>query len=115
MHPDQQRGLIWILSGLFTVLLVGVVRDSWTRDRANFDQIPAHTIDFQLDLNEATRYELVQLPGVGPKLAESIIDFRNTHGRFRSLDDLDQVKGIGSTTLAQLRPYLHVKEVGSSP
>lgn len=57
-----------------------------------------------VDVNQADAEQLQALPGIGPALAQRIVDFRAAHGRFRSLDDLLQVPGIGPSKLATLRP-----------
>nr|WP_238345228.1 ComEA family DNA-binding protein [Actinopolymorpha cephalotaxi] len=56
-----------------------------------------------LDLNSATSAELEELPGVGPVLAQRIVDFRTEHGRFADVEDLREVTGIGERTFAELR------------
>lgn len=61
-----------------------------------------------LDLNRASRKELEQLPGVGAGLAATIVRAREERGGFASVDELDEVRGIGPKTLARLRPYLSV-------
>jgi competence protein ComEA len=63
-----------------------------------------------LDLNEAGVAELSLLPGVGPKLAQRIVDYRQRHGPFRRIDDLKSAPGVGPATLARLRPRLTVDE-----
>ena len=55
-------------------------------------------------LNTAGLAALDALPGVGPVLAQRIIDWRTEHGRFTSVDELSEVSGIGEKLLAQLRP-----------
>jgi competence protein ComEA len=63
----------------------------------------------RIDLNKATAAELELLPGIGPALASRIIDHRRTSGPFRSVDELDEVKGIGPRTLEKLRPLVKVE------
>lgn len=57
-------------------------------------------------LNSATARDLQSLPGIGPKLAQRIVTYRSTNGPFRSIKDLDKVKGIGPMVLARLTPLL---------
>ncbi|MCK6523848.1 ComEA family DNA-binding protein [Myxococcota bacterium] len=62
-----------------------------------------------LDLNRATAVELEALPGVGPALAGRIVALRGERGGFRSVQELDDVRGIGPTTLQKLRPLVTVR------
>lgn len=64
--------------------------------------------DGPLDLNTATLAELDTLPGVGPVLAQRILDWRTEHGRFATVDQLSDVPGIGDARLAQLRDLVRV-------
>ncbi|WP_229675040.1 helix-hairpin-helix domain-containing protein [Terrabacter tumescens] len=57
-----------------------------------------------VSLNSADVAALDSLPGVGPVLAQRIIDWRTEHGRFTSVDELGEVSGIGDKLMAQLRP-----------
>lgn len=63
----------------------------------------------KLDLNLATAEELQGLPGIGPVLAQRIVDQRTTHGPFHTVDDLRDVKGIGKKRMDQLRPLVTVE------
>jgi len=54
-------------------------------------------------LNTATLADLDSLPGVGPVTAQKILDYRQKHGAFSSVDDLDSISGIGPARLEQLR------------
>lgn len=61
-----------------------------------------------VDLNTADAAALDTLPGVGPVLAQRIIDWRTEHRRFSSVDELGEVSGIGDKLMSQLRPRVRV-------
>jgi competence protein ComEA len=67
-------------------------------------QPPAHP----LDLNAANVKELQQVPGIGPKTAQAIADFRHKSGPFRRVEDLLAIKGISQRKLDKMRPYVKV-------
>jgi competence protein ComEA len=59
-----------------------------------------------VSLNNATVEQLETLPGIGLKIAQAIVDYREQHGPFTSIDELTDVKGIGPAKLEQLRPLV---------
>ncbi len=59
-----------------------------------------------VDLDHASAAELDQLPGIGPVLAARIVEHRERHGRFRRVEELLAVPGIGPRLLERLRPWL---------
>ena len=62
-----------------------------------------------LDLNAATASELEELPGIGPVLAERIVQWREDNGRFTDVEVLGEVSGIGDALMAQLRALVRVR------
>ena len=57
-------------------------------------------------LNFATVKELERLPSIGPKTAAAIVRYRQEHGLFKTIEELDNVKRIGLKTIERIRPYL---------
>jgi comEA protein len=78
-----------------------VIRDSQTST--------GNTQPTTLDLNSATEAELVGLPGIGPSRARDIVAYRERHGSFSRVADLDRIPGIGPAALARLSPLLRVQ------
>ncbi len=62
----------------------------------------------RIDLNRASQTELEMLPGVGPTMAQRIIEYRERRGGFRSIEELDQVKGVGPRMIEKLRPLVRI-------
>jgi competence ComEA-like helix-hairpin-helix protein len=56
-------------------------------------------------INSSPKAELSLLPGIGPKLAQAIIDYRNQVGRIESWQEFDKIRGIGPKLIEQVRPY----------
>lgn len=61
------------------------------------------------DLNKADKIELDALPGIGPSLAQRIVDYREEHGAFQNIEEIKNVKGIGDAMFEKLRQYITVR------
>lgn len=68
-----------------------------------------------VNINTATQAELESLDGIGPAKAQAIIDYRKANGNFKSVDDLNNVKGIGDKTMAKLKSNLSVSGATTVP
>ena len=66
-----------------------------------------------VNVNTATQSELEAVKGLGPAKAKAIIDYREANGGFKSLSDLDKVKGFGKATIDKLKDELMVEPVPS--
>jgi competence protein ComEA len=74
--------------------------------------VPKRSYKGLLDLNRATEEDFDALPGIGPRLAERILEYRKSAGAFHSLDELRAVKGIGKKTFERIRPLITVSSDG---
>jgi competence protein ComEA len=61
-----------------------------------------------LNINKATETELQTLPGIGPSKASAIMEFRETNGGFKNIEDLKKISGIGEKTFEKLAPLISV-------
>ena len=68
-----------------------------------------------INLNTATKDELVALPGIGPAKAQAILDYRNAKGSFKSVEELKDVKGIGAKRFEKLKGELAVTGASTRP
>jgi len=66
--------------------------------------------EVKIDLNTATKDELIALPGIGESIAEKIIQYRQSKGRFRKIDELMNVSGIGKKKFEQIRNHIKVQD-----
>jgi len=62
----------------------------------------------QVNINTASATELEKLPGIGPTKAQAIVDYRTQNGNFKSIEDIENVKGIKGGTFSKLKDYIKV-------
>ncbi len=122
LTPQEKRVAIFLV---FSALIGVIIR--WLQFRLPEPNIiPAVVVDssagkdtarashrkpathFPIDVNAADTTQLIAVPGIGPVLAKRIVEFRDRHGKFRSLNDLLKVKGIGAKKLEKIRPYIKI-------
>lgn len=110
-NPLIRRADQAVLAALTAVALAGAfawwIRAGGLRgELVDIDRAAPLDYRFLVDVNSAEWPELAQLPGIGPKLAQRILDSRAAEGGFRTIDELDRVDGIGPRTLEGMRRYL---------
>lgn len=109
------RLVFWIRHQPFIALLIfgclmGMGSFFWyrsllTNGTIDIDRGQPLQAEFKLDINAAEWSEFVVLPGVGQKLARAIVERRKANGPFVTLDEIQQVPGIGEKKFHQLKPY----------
>jgi len=67
----------------------------------------------KVNINSASAQQLTALPGVGEKLAERIVEYRQKAGGFKSVQELMNVKGVGEKSFSKLQPYLTAGEAAA--
>jgi len=71
------------------------------------------TLGLPVRVNRASAEALDLLPDIGSRRAQAIVDFRSAKGRYESIEDLDQVKGIGPATLEKIRSQVSFEDAPS--
>ena len=74
----------------------------------------AATAAAPVNLNTATAEQLATIPGVGPKMAERIIDYRQKNGGFKKVEDLMNVSGVGEKSFLKMKPLITVAPLKAS-
>lgn len=114
--------LLLFLTVLFTGLMVGVLiaRSSGTTTvqlsaytRASVESTETGNVATgnsrgKININIATAKELMMLPGIGETTAQHIVDYRSQNGLFASIDELENVDGIGKKRIAAISEYITV-------
>lgn len=104
--PDERK-VIYFLA--FIIILSSGVRMFIPRERFKEIEIEEEINIFPLDLNKANTDELILVPGIGPATASKIVEFREKIGRFKSIDELKKIKGIGDKKVEKWKEYLTVE------
>ena len=68
-----------------------------------------NTSNLIVNINTADETELEQLPGIGPSIASKIIEYRNQNGKFKNIEDIKNVTGIGESKYEKIKDFIKVK------
>jgi competence protein ComEA len=108
-RTDQVAAAALALTAVTVTMIWWAVQGGWQERLIEIDHAEPLSTRFQIDVNDAEEPELLQLPGVGPKMAARIVESRRTAGPFIDPADLRRVRGIGPKTLEKIRPYLRTR------
>lgn len=66
-------------------------------------------VDGKININTATEDQMALLPGVGPKLALEILNYRTNNGDFKTIDDIKKVSGVGDKKFEKIKNFIVVE------
>jgi comEA protein len=93
---------------LLTLLVILVMAAVSTISLSAAEKQAAAGSDKLVNINTADAGQLINLPQIGPKMAQRILDFRKSNGNFKRVQDLMKVKGIGEKVFAKLQPLITI-------
>ena len=100
--PTAPRFDYSVSDSIFTERSKPLLNDSLISDSMNVSAK-------KIDLNSATKTELMSLPGIGEAMAERIMLHRDEKGKFKSINELRTIKGIGEKKFEKLKPHIEVQ------
>ncbi|MCC6680003.1 MAG: helix-hairpin-helix domain-containing protein [Phycisphaeraceae bacterium] len=101
---DQLSLRLWVAA--FVIFLLALTAGWWWTHPVRRGTLEPHSAALRIDINTADAGDLELLPGLGPQLAQRIVEYRSRHGAFTGSDDLQQVSGIGPRIMADLEPWI---------
>ena len=105
LNPESDPEDSLLASNLEIKRKVLELTDTFTFTKKNISALREKSIN----INSAKLEELVMLPGIGEKTAEKIIELRKERGKFNTLEELMNVKGIGEVKFNKIKKFLYIK------
>ncbi|GAN33126.1 hypothetical protein BROSI_A1643 [Candidatus Brocadia sinica JPN1] len=91
-----------------TIIKIGMDRHWWLPETEIIGNLKPEDTKVKLDVNNAPWYELVLLPKLGEVKAKAIVAYREKHGNFKTLDELSNVNGIGTSIIEAIRDHIKI-------
>ncbi len=113
MPSERWEGGPTVATALLVALAAALVASTATPMRSGASAAPVALRSIRIDINSAGVAELCLLPEVGPALARAIVADRAAHGPFRSVEEIDRVRGVGPATMRSLAPFVTVGSPGA--
>lgn len=103
----MKRKEIIVLTILIAILiLINIVKYlNQLKNNTTYAMIIEESIN-QISINYANADEIEKLPGIGPSLAQRIVEYRTKNGRFKEPGELKKVKGIGDKLFDKIQPFI---------
>ncbi len=100
---------------LITAILIGTgikysIDQHWWLPKTEVVDTDPESIKLKIDLNRAEWYELIILPGIGETKARAIVEYRKETGFFEYVEQLSEVKGIGTETVKRIKDLVYINE-----
>lgn len=109
LTSHERKTIVFILA----LLILGIGLDFFKKMTNRVNLVDYETLQEKffdkVDINRASALEFSTIPGVGKKLAHSIVDYRKSHGDFKDIGELKRVKGIKDKKLKQLKKYIKLE------
>lgn len=103
LKRNERVVLISVVIVFIVLNIIGYLkREQWKRQYVMI----LEELTVQIPINSASIQEFESLPGIGPVLAQRIVDYRQQHGKFTALEKLKNVKGIGEHKFTKILPYV---------
>lgn len=93
------------LKGLVTSIVLGLVLSLFLSPQI---QASVKASEKKININTASLADLQQLPRIGEKVAQRIIDFRKEHGKFRKIEEIMKVRGVGEKVFEKIKDLITV-------
>ncbi len=117
----KQQWILVGITGVFLCLLVGIFIgrnltgayipvDKVLHSQSTNPSDEAYNPDGKLDINTATVQQLQLLPGIGESTAQNIIFYREENGKFKTIEDLLNISGIGPAKFEKIKPYIKANQ-----
>lgn len=87
-------------------IMIGAKGDS--KESGGETESSSYAEEEKININTADSVELQSIPGIGPSKAERIIEYRESEGRFKTIDDIKNISGIGNKTFESIKEYITV-------
>ena len=110
LHTDRQKEVTMKdlkVKGLAFTVIIGFLLACFSALSA---QSTSKVSGNKININTASVGELQELPRIGPKVAQRIVDFRKAHGKFKRIEEIMKVKGIGEGTFERIKELITVGE-----